>query len=112
MIRKLIREYLQSPSAYEGNWWGHIRNRSQHMLLGLAGGWCFFAWLSWVGWAGFLLAYVAVEANQYLNHGAQLWDSVEDFGDVLAGALAALGWWPVLIVQSVFLISSAMRRRS
>ena len=109
----LINEYLRSPSAYEGNWWGHVRNRMLHTwLVGGVFGFALHWYLGLWGTALLLLIYAAaIEYPQWKNYNAQLWDSVEDFGDVLAGALTAAGYWPAGVVQSVFFLSSALRRR-
>lgn len=96
---------LRSPSAFERDPWGWLRNQAGHAWLvgllpvGMGAPW----WLV-------LAVYAVWEAVQWLRYGAALSDCLEDMSHVLAGILIGLGAATVVPLHLVMLAAGTVWR--
>ena len=100
----ILIDLLRSPSSFDKDRWGFARNQVGHGYIvggigALAIGW-------WI-----LPIYAGWEAVQRWQFGADLWDNVEDFANVMTVALAAITGNPwFLVVHAAYLLSGWLRR--
>lgn len=102
----MIRDLLRSPSSFEGDWKGYLRNQLGHSYI--VGALPVFVF----GFEAMLVTlplYALWEAVQVARYGSQLWDSLEDLAFVLIGALVPV-FVPVIAVQVALVLSGALRR--
>lgn len=96
---------FNSPSSFEGDPGGFARNAAGHALIVGA--------LPVLIWPHLLIATLALyavwEAAQWYLREAEVWDCLEDFGFVCAGALAVT--WPVILLPlGLFYVAGILRR--
>ena len=89
---------LRSPSAFERDPWGWLRNQAGHAWI--VGALPVFLGVPW--WA-VLAVYVAWEAVQWARYGAALSDNLEDISHVCAGILIGSGFTGVLLLHMLML---------
>jgi hypothetical protein len=102
----VIRDLLRSPSGFEGDWVGYLRNQLGHAIVVGALPVLVF------GPSAMLVTlplYVLWEAVQIVRYAAQTWDSLEDLAFVLMGALSPI-FPPVIAVWAALAVSGALRR--
>lgn len=96
---------LRSPSAFERDPWGWLRNQTGHAwivgALPVALG---------VPWWAVLAVYALWEAVQWARYGAALSDSLEDISHVCAGILIGAGVWPVIPLHLTLLAAGCVWR--
>ncbi len=99
---------LKSPSSFQGDPWGYLRNQVGHAYL--VGG---LPVLLGVPLILVLLGYAIWEAVQYLRYNAELYDNLEDIAHVALIGFATHFWLPEFgIVQALFLGAGFFYRAS
>lgn len=108
-----------APDSFANDWYGYLTNQTGHFVLGL------FAWAMLAWWRGRLQALAIVAALYAMWEAFQLflvfdiWDALEDWFFVMAGAVS--GWLAsvqrfraatVVIISVIFtLIKGIFNRR-
>jgi hypothetical protein len=102
----VIWDLLKTPSGFEDDWKGYVRNQLGHSyLLGALPVFIFGVEALFIT----LPLYLTWEAIQLHRFEAQEWDSLEDTAFFLLGGLVPL--FPALVVvQMLFILSGVMRR--
>lgn len=101
-----LRDYLRTPSAFDGQPWGYALNQVGHCCLGMCIGWLSGGQIV----AAILIYALLIEVPQHLRWQGALSDGLEDTAHVTAGALAGAYGWPAIIVSWLIICSGIALR--
>ncbi|PZQ99214.1 MAG: hypothetical protein DI533_00460 [Cereibacter sphaeroides] len=100
-------DLLKSPSSFQSDPWGYVRNQMGHAYI-VGGGLALLGVPLWLIFAG----YLAWEATQYFAFRAELWDNFDDIAHVMLIAVAAQFRIPeLLLCHALFVAAGFFCRR-